>query len=515
MKSHFRPFCAALLMASLLFPLAGCYVSEDSVTEVEVREKSPSSPSAAAPMTLREKIHAEIDVEGIFTAVSLVDGDILRFYEALEDMFPLLTGLIPPEIPLPDNLTPALLALGLEGVLGLGVSSTRQEEGFTNRVFVALADERRGLLRGLSTPARSVALLEEAPAHTIFAFEGDLQTRHLREVLLELVTALAGDMGAAAFTGALMMPVGDTSLGIFDLLNIADARIGGYLTMAGDFTDFADEDAYPEAFAVHLQLEGLYRETEKLLHGMTFPEGAEWIQGEDGYILTMEPDPDFPFSFLLQGTRADQRVMIRLNEALLAGAGLLRDTPAFARLTNGFYPEANAFLYLDPVLPGRVVAAIKEQIALEADEMEALGASLMVDFLMGAWQNGFAVQSVNRPHGFLLLSNSPYSKRGQLVQTNVAGVAVLAAIAIPAFQRTRENAQGTMVMNNLRWVSSAGLQHLLETGGKSVAFPDIPEEFLFNFSPVAGESYDHLVIHRDGGVLEVMLPDGRTFQITY
>lgn len=72
-------------------------------------------------------------------------------------------------------------------------------------------------------------------------------------------------------------------------------------------------------------------------------------------------------------------------------------------------------------------------------------------------------------------------------------IGLLAAMAIPAFQKVRANSQDKAVTNNLRQLSSAADQYFLETGNTSVTAADLvgtnSSQYIKNLSTVAKEVY--------------------------
>ena len=72
-------------------------------------------------------------------------------------------------------------------------------------------------------------------------------------------------------------------------------------------------------------------------------------------------------------------------------------------------------------------------------------------------------------------------------------IGLLAAMAIPAFQKVRETSQTKAITNNLRQLASAADQYFLENGVTSVLSADLvgTEEgkYVKKFNPVAGETY--------------------------
>ncbi|WP_269522141.1 DUF4190 domain-containing protein [Coraliomargarita parva] len=57
-------------------------------------------------------------------------------------------------------------------------------------------------------------------------------------------------------------------------------------------------------------------------------------------------------------------------------------------------------------------------------------------------------------------------------------VGLLAAMAIPAFQKVRETSMEKMMENNARMISSASQQYMLENGVSSVGFDALLQEYL-------------------------------------
>jgi len=89
---------------------------------------------------------------------------------------------------------------------------------------------------------------------------------------------------------------------------------------------------------------------------------------------------------------------------------------------------------------------------------------------------------------------------------------LLAAMAIPAFEKVREQSREAAVVNNLRVCASAGQQFILETGDESVTVNELVEEqFMPSLPPtIFQETYADLVIYEMGGELVIPAEDAGT-----
>ena len=81
-------------------------------------------------------------------------------------------------------------------------------------------------------------------------------------------------------------------------------------------------------------------------------------------------------------------------------------------------------------------------------------------------------------------------------------IGLLAAMAIPAFQKVRASSQDKAVLNNLRQLSSAADQYFLEKGATQVDTTVLvgtdTTQYIRQVSPVAGETYSTPVVQGAG-----------------
>jgi len=96
-------------------------------------------------------------------------------------------------------------------------------------------------------------------------------------------------------------------------------------------------------------------------------------------------------------------------------------------------------------------------------------------------------------------------------------IGLLAAMAIPAFQKVRASSQDKAVLNNLRQLGSAADQYFLENGVSQVASSALvgagSSQYIKQIQTVAQESYD-ATINQGSGVSAAGVAGARTISYT-
>lgn len=87
-------------------------------------------------------------------------------------------------------------------------------------------------------------------------------------------------------------------------------------------------------------------------------------------------------------------------------------------------------------------------------------------------------------------------------------IGLLAAMAIPAFNKVREQSREKTVLNNLRQIAAAGQQYILENGAQTVGYASLEDVYFSTIAAVAGEDYSGVTVSADGVTISVGMNGG-------
>ena len=97
-------------------------------------------------------------------------------------------------------------------------------------------------------------------------------------------------------------------------------------------------------------------------------------------------------------------------------------------------------------------------------------------------------------------------------------IGLLAVMAIPAFNKVRQEARDKTILNNLRQIASAGEQYLLDKGTTQATYADLVNDGrFFTIKTIAGENYTSLTIGQNaiGAVGTLVATAGGNDRIVY
>ncbi len=86
-------------------------------------------------------------------------------------------------------------------------------------------------------------------------------------------------------------------------------------------------------------------------------------------------------------------------------------------------------------------------------------------------------------------------------------IGLLAAIAVPAFNKVRENARVKSTQNNLRQIASAAQQYILDERKQQVSYFDLYPTYFSDIQSVSDEDYTALIVEEDSISISVFMDD--------
>jgi type IV pilus assembly protein PilA len=198
------------------------------------------------------------------------------------------------------------------------------------------------------------------------------------------------------------------------------------------------------------------------------------------------------------------------DECRARKAGLAQ-LPEFQQALKQVGSEGNGLTYVSP----KFVEHVRRLEQLNPDLPAQTKAILSLSLAQLPASNQPMIQiRTNLDDGILIRSYLNRSMKQELVCVAVYfPIGLVAAMAIPAFQKVQLASQEKAVLNNLRMLAAAADQHYLETGTKSATYDQLvgPTRYVKNVQPVAGENYRALRFVQ-GEPLRVRLPNGKTIE---
>jgi type IV pilus assembly protein PilA len=199
----------------------------------------------------------------------------------------------------------------------------------------------------------------------------------------------------------------------------------------------------------------------------------------------------------------------------LAKTDRLTKTPGYTKALTELGDQGNELAYVSPALFAKIRRIPELNPAMDAEQKRIFELAMRN---LPAAETPIVSIRVNLPDGVLYRSLRDTSLKQELVLVavyNPVTVGLMAAMAIPAFNKVQATSQDTTIENNLRQLSAAADQYYLETGKDTATFDDLvgPDKFIREeLESVAGEDYRE-VQFKAGEPLIVHTPDGREFSV--
>jgi len=497
--------------------LAGCAKKE------EPPAPPPPKPTAMDVVEPAERsahflaVSRELELGGTLFGYVDIDGDALKLAGTLHETFTQLAKTQPQLAPVAKQDFAALFrTLGLTDVKAIGFSSVPDGTGyFRNRAFLYLPEGRHGLLAGLGEQAAPFARLNLAPADTDLYGETEIDLRVVYQTVRQVVAQVAGEPAARQFESTLGSAGAPAALAVLDLINGLKGRAALVARIDPEKNVRLPGPAgvTVPAFSLLLSVDGIGGAVEPALK-----KSPAFTASAAGTLRLYEVGGPAPMEGLRPVIAIDGSTLLFatsrafLDECRGPKAGLA-ETPAFKAALARVGAEGNGLSYASP----RLFTRFHQLESLNPNLPEQVRALLRLSLSgLATPDRPLVTLRINRPDGILVRSYWNRSMKQDLAMVavyNPVTVGVLAAMAIPAFQKVRASSQEKAVLNNLRQFSAAGDQFCLEHGVAAADYNDLvgPDKYIRALTPVAGEEYRTLR-YVPGEPLRIELADGRVVE---
>ena len=478
---------------------------------VELVKEAERSASFAA-------VNRHLELGGTLYGYVDIDGDVVKLLGTVQGIAREVSRAQPGAAMLAQQDLPALGALlGLTDVKAIGFSSVPDGSGFfRNNAFLYTGGERHGLMAALGGKPGPFKHLAMAPADTSFYTESELDLGVIYKTLKEVATKVGGEKAGNELENALKKAGEAATFSILDLIHGFKGHSSVVLRVDSTKTmrTPGPQGVTLPSFALLVTVEGI--------GGVVEPSLTEaqrvFRRTEMGTAHVYEPTQPMPLpelkpAFIIDGSTLYFTTSLPFFGECRAQKSGLAQVPEFQQALARVGQEGNGLTYVSPKVFGDLKKILELNPQLPPEPKSVLGFVLNS---LPATDRPLIALRVNTDDGVLFRS---YMNRS--LKQDVAGVAVynpvsvglLAAMAIPAFQKVRSSSQEKAILNNLRQLAAAADQYYLENGVSSATYDDLvgARKYIKVINPVAGENYRALRFQQ-GSTLRVRTAAGRTVE---
>lgn len=496
---HPHPLRLGLIIAALSF--AACQKkAEAPATAAPAKAEAPK---ARAIEVVKESersqhfaaVNKHLELGGTLYGYVDIDGDLLKLTTLLQgwlgDAAKTQPGV---SIVAQQDLSAIVTMLGLTDVKALGVSSVPDGTGFfRNRLFVYTGGERHGLMAGLGGKPAPLKHIGLAPADAAFFGETEMDLGVVYRTLKDVVTKVAGEPASTQLETMLKKAGEAATISYLDLIYGLKGRTAVVLRVDPEKTmrtPGRDGLVIP-SFSLLGCVEGVGQVVEPSL-----AKSKILRRTDAGALHVYQITQKLPFEGLEPAIVVDGPTLYVttslafLNECRDQKSNLAQ-VAEFKAAVSHLGAENNGLTYISPRLWSRLrdLEKLNPNLPPQAKSMVN-----MVLAQMPQSNRPLIAVRTNTDDGVLVRSYLHRSMKQDIVAISVYNpltVGLMAAMAIPAFQKVQMASQEKAVLNNLRQLSAAADQHYLETGTTTATYDQLvgPTRYIKNLTPVAGENY--------------------------
>jgi type IV pilus assembly protein PilA len=517
---HPIPLRLVMITAALCF--GACQKKTEAPTAAAPAKSEPAKPVKPAVEMVADSersrhfvaVNKQLELGGTLYGYVDIDGDLLQLTGQLQSLLAEVgrgqpaAGLVARQ-----DLSAIVTLLGLTDVKALGVSSVPDGTGyFRNRLFVYTGGERHGLMAALGGKPGPLKHIGLAPADTTFFGESEMDFGVVYKTLKEVVAKVAGEPASNQIETMLQKAGEAATISYLDLIYGLKGRTAVVVRVDAEKTirmPGRDGMVIP-AFSLLACVEGIGQVVEPSL-----AKARELRRSDNRNLHIYEVAQKLPFegvqpAFVVDGSMLYFTTSIAfLNECRAQKSGLAQVAEFKSALTQ-LGAENNGLTYVSPKLFARIRDVEKLNPNLPAQTKSVLNFVLTQ---MPDSDRPLVAARTNTEDGILIRSHLNRSMKQDIAAISIYNpitVGLMAAMAIPAFQKVQTASQDKAVLNNLRMLSAAADQHYLETGTNSATYDQLvgPTKYVKVLNPVAGENYRALRF-KQGEPLKVRLGNGR------
>lgn len=489
---------------------------EKSATTIAVVEEDRRSANFLA-------VSRQLDLGGSLYGYVDVDGDVLKLTGIVKEWLQSVAATQPanPQLGLAaqQDLDELARMLGLTDLKAFGVSSVPDGTGFfRNRMFFYTGGERHGLLAGLGGKPGPLKHVGLAPEDAAFYGEAEIDMAVVYKTIKDVVAKVAGEPVGNMLESSLRQAGQAAALSILDLIYGLKGRSALVLRIEPEKAMLLPgrEPLVVPAFSLVLCVDGVGQVVEPSLAKSPMLRRSQ--EGSTTIFELAQPVPVEglqPAVVIDGGTLFFTTSLPFLRECRERKQGLAQSA-SFQRALEEVGAESNGITYVSAKFFDHVrrIPALNDDMSEESRRVFAL-----VTRNLPKVDRPIVASRINLDDGILIRAHMSRSFKQEIVAASVYNpvtIGVMAAMAVPAFQKVRASSQEKAVLNNLRQLGAAADQYYLETGRTSATYDQLvgptEDHYIREIHPVAGEDYSGMEF-KLGQPLSVTLPDGRV--ITY
>lgn len=515
-----QPLWLFSAVASLVL-LAGCGKKTDTSAGAAPGGSASGTALPIVKATERSKhfnaVAQQLEVGGTLYGYVDIDGDVLKLTGGLKSILAEVARNQPQAaIVAQQDLDALANKLGLTDIKALGVSSVPEGDGFfRNRAFFYTGGERHGLMAafgGKPGPLKHIGL---APANASLYSEAEIDMAAVYQTLKSVIAQVAGEPAGNQMEAALKQAGQQAAISFLDLIYGLKGRSALVLRLDPEkpFRFPSPQPVVLPGISLVICVDGIGQVVEPSLSGAPGLKRSEQGTAHVYEMAQQLPIEGLQPAIVIDGTQLYLTTSLAfLKECREQKSGLAQDA-AFQKALAQVGAENNGITYLSPALFDQIRAMEPLNPDLPPDSKAVF--SYVLNNLPKS-DRPQIVARINRDDGILIRGYMNRSFKQEVVAAafyNPVTLGLVAAMAVPAFQKVRTASQEKAVMNNLRQLSAAAEQYYVENNVRSVTLDRLvgPGRLIRALTPVAGENYRNVILQQ-GTPLRVTLPGGKVVE---